>query len=347
MKKCDVRKTAQGWLENRLGDFPGILGAYFSGSYLTAAEDAPWPESSDVDIVLVWREGACPPSPGKLREQGVLLEISSLEETELRDVSRVLSTHYLAYALQAGEILFDPQGRLSALHRQVQAEYAKRKWVQARCESFYKRIREAVEGYSPQDMSFAQKANGWAFTTAITCFPILLANLENCTVRKRYPTARRVLESYGMGDFYPRLLSLLVPKPLGRDRLLAHMDSLEETFSLACASTGPSAGYPFRRDISQEGAAVAIGGSRELLDTAHPEDAVFWMLATFARCHIILDMDNPAQSQQRLPAFRAFLEDLGICREEDISARLQGLAAFLPDLEKAAGKIMDLREQAE
>lgn len=347
MKKCDVRKTAQGWLENRLGDFPGLSGAYFSGSYLTAAEDAPWPESSDVDIVLVWREGACPPKLGKLREQGVLLEISSLEETELRDVSRVLSTHYLAYALQAGEILFDPQGRLSSLHRQVQAEYAKRKWVQARCESFYKRIREAVEGYSPQAMSFAQKVNGWAFTTAITCFPILLANLENCTVRKRYPAARRVLESYGMGDFYPRLLSLLVPKPLGRDSLLAHMDSLEETFSLACASTGPSAGYPFRRDISQEGAAVAIGGSRELLDTAHPEDAVFWMLATFARCHIILDMDNPAQSQQRLPAFRAFLEDLGICRGEDISVRLQGLAAFLPDLEKAAGKIMDLREQAE
>ncbi|MEH2936639.1 hypothetical protein [Acutalibacter sp. JLR.KK004] len=345
MKKSYVKKAAQNWLEKYRENSPGLAGAYVSGSYLAAAEDAQWPESSDVDIMLVWQAGACPPKLGKLREQGVLLEISSIEETEFQDLPHVLSTHYLAYALQAGEILYDPQGTLSALHQQVREAYAKREWVEARCESFYRRIREAVAGYRPEGMSFAQKANGWAFTTAIACFPILLANLENCTVRKRYPAARQVLKAYGMEGFYPRLLSLLVPEPLGKERLLTHMDGLEKTFSLACASTGPSAGCPFRQDISQEGAAVAIGGSRELLDTEYPEDAVFWMLATFARCHIILDMDNPALSGERLPAFQAFLADLGISREEDIASRLQSLAAFLPDLEKAAGEIIDQREK--
>ncbi len=62
MKKSYVKKAAQNWLEKYRENSPGLAGAYVSGSYLAAAEDAQWPESSDVDIMLVWQAGACPQS---------------------------------------------------------------------------------------------------------------------------------------------------------------------------------------------------------------------------------------------------------------------------------------------
>lgn len=339
MKKEEAGRRAQSWVSAYAANANGLRGAYISGSYLTTPPGAAWPESSDIDIVLVFAQGACPPKLGKLREQGALLEITCMGEEEFTSLEHILSTHYLAFALNAGALLYDPTGRFARLHQEVSAQYAQRPWVDARCEAFYHRIEQSVAGYDPAAMALPQKVNGWAFTTGLTCFPLLLANLENCTVRKRYMAARRVLEAHGMGAFYSRLLSLLAPGPLGRGRLSAHMGELEKTFSLACGTSGPSAGYPFRRDISEEGAAVAIGGSWELLSTPYPEDAVFWMLATFARCHIIFDMDDPALGQERLPALWAFLEDVGIRREDDFAPRLRALADFLPELRAAAGKI--------
>ena len=346
MKKEDAGRCARSWVSAYAEKTPGLLGAYISGSYLTAPAGMEWPESSDVDIVLIFEKGAAPPKVGKLREQGALLEPTCMDEEAFTSLGHVLSTHYLAFALQAGAILFDPTGRLKALHQQVKAQYAHRQWVEARCESFYQQIARSVSSYDPTATALPQKVNGWAFTTAITCFPLLLANLENCTVRKRYTAARCVLETYGLGGFYPRLLSLLVPEPLGRDRLSAHMAELEKTFALACGASGPSSAYPFRRDISPEGASVAIAGSWELLSTPHPEDAVFWMLATFARCHIIFDMDCPALGQSRLPALWAFLNSLGIHQEEDFAPRLQAVANFIPQLRAIAASITASREQA-
>lgn len=345
MKKVDAGKCARKWVHMHAGDLPGLAGAYISGSYLAAPADAPWPASSDVDIVLVFDGGACPPKFGKMQVDGLILEVSCMDAAEFRTLEHILSTHYLAYALNAGEILFDPLGMLARLHREVKTRYAERAWVDVRCENFYGRIRQGVQGCEPGKMSLAQIVNGWAFTTALTCFPLLLADLQNCTVRKRYTAARRVLEKYGMGGFYPRLLALLAPERLGREGLAGHMRELEKTFGLACGTSGASAAYPFRRDISVEGAAVAIGGSWELLDSPHPEDAVFWMLATFARCHIIFDMDDPRLGEERVGALWGFLADLGIRCVEDFGRRLDALPGFLPGLRAAAAGIADRREK--
>lgn len=343
MKKIEAGAWARDWVQAHVKDFPGLTGAYISGSYLSAPENTLWPESSDVDIVLIFREG-CPQKIGKLRHHGLLLEVSCMEEREFRQTGHVLSTHYLAYAMNAGEILYDPRGELARLHQAVKEEYARRRWVDARCEDFYQRMEQGVRGYVPENMTLPQTVNGWAFTTAISCFPLLLANLENGTVRKRYTAARRVLETYGMESFYPRLLSLLVPEPLGARCLSRHMQELEKTFSLACNTTGPSAHYPFRQDISREGAPVAITGSWELIHSPHPEDAVFWMLATFARCHIIFDMDDPTLGADRLPALWDFLSALGIHQLSDFAPRLHALLDFLPALREAAGEIADRRQ---
>lgn len=343
MRKREAKQRAQEWLSQKAGELPGLKGAYLSGSFLERAEEAEWPRSSDLDLVLVFETGKCPGKIGKFKECGVLLEATCIEETEFTSPERVLATHYLAYAMNAGEILLDSGGFLRKIHRETAAHYADTRWVNTRCRGFLERIRMGVEGFDPS-APFPQQVNAWLFPTGIACFPILSAALENCTVRKRYPAARRVLERYGMAEFYPRLLALLVPRPLCRETLFRHLEELERTFRLACASQGKSASYAFRSDISPAGEAAAIGGSRELLLTPHPEDAVFWMAATFARCHLILLMDGSPAYETRLPAFRAFLAELGIRQPEDFLRRGRGLLAFLPELERAAGEIMARRE---
>lgn len=343
MTKQQVRNLVCQWFAENRKQYPDLSGAYLSGSFLTASEGDPWPESSDVDVVLLFPQGKCPPKPGKFQWRGLLLEITALEETELSSLEHVLTTHYLAFALRGGELLYDPSGKWEKLAGQVAMSYGERRWVTARCESFFQRIRSGIERF-PTGASLPEQVNAWAFPTGITCFPLLCAALENCTVRKRYTAARKVLERYHREDFYQPLLSQLVPRPLGRDRLTRHMDQLEETFRLACGTIGPSASYPFRSDISPDAAPSAIGGSRQLIASAHPEEAVFWMLATFSRCQIILQMDAPELAQKRQPFLENLLEDLEIFSREDFPKRLSELEKFLPFLRQTTQDLIDSKK---
>lgn len=316
-----------------------------AGSVLQASDEEIWPESCDVDIMLVAGKGSRLKKPGKLWEKGALLEVSVIGEGELASIEHVLSTHYLAYAMSYGRILWDPEGFLQRIHQKTKGEYEQRKWVKARCASIMARIEEGCGCYGVNEASsLARPVNGWAFSTGLTCFPILAAALRNCTVRKRYTAAREVLEEYGMSRLYPQLLRQLCPREVGRDALLKSLKALETTFDLACKSHGPSSGYAYRGDISPQGRPVAIGGSKELIDSHYPEEAVFWMAVTFARCHLILEMDSPEIQKQCLASFWEFLHLLEINEITDIYKRLRGLRAFLPKLEELAELVMKSRE---
>lgn len=337
MTVTQAKQAAKKWVLAQGEKLPGLVGAYLSGSLLEKPPQALLPAASDVDVVLVFSQGNCPKKLGKFQAEGVLLEGTCLEETEFSPLERVLSTHYLAFALQAGQILWDPQGRLGALHRQVAACYDREEWVHARVQALLDRVRQGLTGPLPQ--GYPQRINGWLFPTGITCFPLLVADLRNCTVRRRYAAARETLERRGLGEAYPRLLGLLVPEPLGRERLLPHLEALSESFSLAAESRGPSQDYPFRGDISPQGRAAALGGCRELLDSPWPEEAAFWMGATFARCQSILELDSPPTAARPLPYFQKFMEDLGIGGEEDLFRRREQVLQALPWVEGLAAEV--------
>ncbi|WP_078379834.1 hypothetical protein [Sutcliffiella halmapala] len=62
-------------------------------------------------------------------------------------------------------------------------------------------------------------------------------------------------------------------------------------------------------------------------------EAIFWIVATFARCHTILSADAPIELQQGLyPAFEEIVSDLGINSSEDIPRRATDALKFLPRL---------------
>jgi len=78
----------------------------------------------------------------------------------------------------------------------------------------------------------------------------------------------------------------------------------------------------FSSAIAPDARPVAIDASRDLIRAGLHSEAVFWIVATFARCHKILAVDAPPDVQRALaPAFDDLLADLGITSPDDLLAR--------------------------
>lgn len=343
MEKRQAEEAARLWVAQTGRFFPGAVGAYLSGSCLTAPQGQ-WPDSSDVDVVLVL-EGPLPPQkPGKFRYLGVLLEVTCLRAEDFCREETLLSAHYLVYALSRGIPLWDPIGLLAQARETVLSRGGSLFWKRVRCEGFFQRIRENIRSFD-QAAPLHEQAMSWLFTTGLTCFPVLCAAEENCTVRKRYTAARLTLEQAGRQGLYEKLLSLLMPAEPSAALWETHLSALERTFWLAAEATGPSSNYAYRSDISPAGYAAAVGGCRELVASPYPREAAFWMGVTFARCQTVLWMDNRALYEERLPCFQAFLAQCGLADPQAFLNRLDALAVFLPELEAVTEELLAGRKK--
>ena len=58
----DAKSIARRWVEDEAAGSPGFVGAYLAGSVLDLPDDAPLPETSDLDVNVVVAEGAGPGS---------------------------------------------------------------------------------------------------------------------------------------------------------------------------------------------------------------------------------------------------------------------------------------------
>lgn len=331
--------AAKDWVCAQAAKMPGYCGAYLSGSVLERSADEIWPQDSDVDVVVVF-DGELPDKIGKFRRQGVLLEITLMMKDVFTDDAHVLSTHYLAFALNGGWVLDDPQGFLVPLAKRVQAAYMQPEWLMKRVESAgaiaYNHI-SALGNRAAEENIFMS----CGFGPSAIALPILAAAGCNCTVRKRIPKAKNVLRKYGYADFCERLDEVIGCKGLMRADLLPHMEALERTYSIAMNTTGPSKDYPFRSDIRPDAWDVAIGGTYGMLMSDAPGDAVFWMIATFARCMVILHMDDIPAYEACLPGMRAFAKTLGVGDAEAIAERRELAYRVREEAMNIARKIAD------
>ncbi|MFD6418952.1 hypothetical protein [Streptomyces sp. NPDC060194] len=332
-----ARAAAADWVARRARADPGYRGAYFSGSTVGRPDGAPLPASSDVDVMLVTATDDPPLKPGKLRHEGVLLEVSLVPWSELASAEHVLGSYHLAGGFRTDTVIDDPTGRLRTLQARVAAGFADRRWVRRRCLDARLRIESRLAAL---DMSapFHEQVTGWLFPTGVTTHVLLVAALRNPTVRLRYPAAREVLAAYGHLDLYPELLALLGCRDLPADRVRHHLAELEATFDLtARAAVTP---FFFSSDITPGARPIAIDGSRDLIERGDHREAMFWIVATFARCHTILAADAPELHRVREPAFRAAVADLGIASGEDMVGRTEEVVSFLPRLWTAAEDVL-------
>ncbi|ROQ70621.1 hypothetical protein EDD93_5145 [Streptomyces sp. 840.1] len=338
MRVGTARAAAVRWVAAHARPAAGYRGAYFSGSTVGRPDDAELAPSSDIDVMVVTAQDEPPAKPGKLRCEGVLLEISYVPLAELRDPAEVLSSYHLAGGFRTDTVIDDPTGVLRALHAQVAPRFAGRSWVRRRCLDARHRVESRLAAFDAS-APFHEQVPAWMFPTGVTTHVLLVAALRNPTVRLRYPAVRDVLTEYGKAELYPELLGLLGCADVPEHRVRHHLAELAETFD----ATVPVARTPFffSSDLTAQARPVAVGGSLELLDRGDHREAVFWIVATFARCHTVLAVDAPALHAARLPAFEAAVAALtGITGTADILARRAEVIRFLPRLWAAAEDVM-------
>ncbi|MGI6706712.1 MAG: hypothetical protein ACOX6S_10895 [Clostridia bacterium] len=338
MKVGSARKAAIRWVNHHASGEDWFRGAYFSGSTVGMPDDQELPVASDLDVVVVTAQAEPPLKLGKFIYQGALLEVTFLPWDLFASAEEVLASYHLAGSFRVNTVIADPTGYLEQLQRKVSHHFSEREWVLRRCRNVRQKIEGGLQGIDP-GVPFHQQVMAWLFSTGITTHLILVAALRNPTVRLRYLRVREVLEEYGFAGLYPRLLELLGCLHMTPQQLEQHLDGLTRTFD----ATAPVARTPFlfSTDISPEARPIAIDGSRELIRAGNHREAVFWMLATFTRCHTILAADAPELGQRLTPDFHRMAADLGIRSSEDIFNRAQEVLAFLPKLWETAEAILE------
>lgn len=333
----EAKALARQWVLAEGTKISGFQGAFFHGSINWLPEDMPLSATSDLDIMLVFVDPP-PVKLGKFTYQGVILEVSYLAWSELQSPEQILATAHMAGGFKGGSIIVDPIGRLTALEDAVAPNYAKRRWVIGRCEGTEQKLLRNLDSFTEDDPLHVQ-TSAWLFGTGLTTHVLLVAGLRNPTVRKRYLAARELLTADGHLDFYEPLLELLGCTEMSQTRVQAHLDSLTAAFDVAKGVIKTP--FFFAADIDDLARPVAIGGSQELIDQGNHREAIFWIVATYARCQQVFYHDAAPQIQEQFtPGFRQLLADLGLQTFADFERRRSAVKAFLPQLRTMAETVM-------
>ncbi|CAM4352842.1 hypothetical protein L1N85_25445 [Paenibacillus alkaliterrae] len=330
MRVGSARTAAAEWIMQHASRETGFLGAYFSGSTIGLPDDAELPAASDIDVVIVTDQAEPPLKLGKFVYRGTLVEATYLSWNQLASIEEVLTSYHLAGSFRVDTIIADPTGQLRTLQLQVARHYTERVWVRRRCENARKRIENGLRAIDTS-APLHDQVMAWLFPTGVTTHLLLVAALRNPTVRLRYLAARDVLVEYGHAGLYPDLLKLLGCAHLTPERVEHHLAELTRTFDAAVAVVKTP--FFFSTDITATARTIAIDGSYELIRSGCHSEAVFWIVATFARCHKILAADAPPDLQCALaPAFDAIIVDLGITSSDTLIRRAEDVIRFLPKL---------------
>jgi hypothetical protein len=334
----EARSLAGGWVRDQAQSLAGFQGAFMTGSAIWSPADAPMSPASDVDLTIVLSGQLPPVKLGKLRHRGVLLDVNYMDASQVATPEVVLGSYYLAGSFSRPSILLDPSGRLQTLTETVSKEYSRRRWVEQRCEHGWSNAARHFGALS-QNLPWHDQAIIWLFGTAAATIVLLSAGLRNPTVRTRYLAVRRLLADYGLLGDYESLLEDLGCARLSRATVERHLATLAAAFDLAASVATTQ--FFFSSDISAVARAVSIDGSRDLIERGFHREAVFWIVATYARCQTILYHDAQRETHDRRDAgLRSLLGDLGIRSSADILERTRRVEASKPRIWAVAEAIM-------
>ncbi len=338
MQVQTAKEIVRRWVLQEAAQLPGFAGAFFHGSINWLDDDDTIPTTSDVDVLIAFDTSTEAPKLGKFVHEGVMIEASPIPLATLQSPQEVLTQYPIVGGFRRPGIILDPTGRLTALQAQVAPEYARRRWVVARCKQARDRVLAGLAALN-HSAPFHEQVAAWLFSAGVTTHILLVAGLKNPTVRRRYAAVRDLLAEYGRVDFHSTLLEMMGADQMLRARAELHLDALADAFD--DAATVISTPYRFAADMTPPARPVAIDGSRELIRRGDHREALFWITAVYSRSMHVLSVDAPsALLYQHTVGYRRLLADLGIQGEQDLRRGGQHIAARLPDVWTVAEEIM-------
>ena len=321
MRAYDAKQTAKKWVEANVDDWVGLRAAHLVGSLAGTPDEAEFPSYKDVDVILVFDDDAqmlIPKGPFadniETEYEGLLMEAGLKPVSGYRSAEAVLANPEIAHHLLTNSTLYDPDGLLKALHGQVKREYARRHWVQIRCdyerEGFLRILGMAPEAESRMGPAALTNLSGYSLT-------YLMAML--CVVTLRPPTtggrawlrAREILYSQGRPDLYDKWVSLYNLQDVTPEEAAARIDEAAALFDQAVVLKRSP--HPFGHKMHAHLRPYFVETARALLAEGYPAEASLWSLPFFFAATDILQMDGPSKDRANWAERQAiWLADLGL-----------------------------------
>jgi hypothetical protein len=326
-----AREAALDWLTTTGVGIPGFSGAWLAGSVAWLPERANVPAWSDVDVMIALGDEA-PPKIGKLRHQGVLLEISFIAAREVT-VEALKANYRVACSFVQGLILADPSGELT----RTQAELGSTFWTaDAVCDRVRQARAAAETGLTPASMPDSRSQawqTMWVFPAGLPTHMVLLGMGWNPTVRRRYETAQAAFAQAGQLELYEDLLAATGYGPLSRSDVIDHWEATSMLFDLAAPHSALATSF-FASDISTVARPISIDGTRDSIERGFHREALFWLVATQARSLAILEEVAPDLITASVTSqFLSLVNGVGIATPADRAHRSAAILALLPAIE--------------
>lgn len=315
----DAKDTARQWVQEEGSKAPDFCGAFIAGSTNWMADDAPLPPGSDVDIKVVLDSPTVAEGPQKIPYRDVILDISYAPRDGLRSAEAVLGNYYIAGHFTGASIVADPLGQLCAIQPKVAQEYARRTWVRARCEHAQAWQREYIPSWR-ETAPIHDHVLALLLATCVAPHALLVANLQNPTIRKSLVASRTVLEPYGRLAMQDKLINILGSASMARAQVEVHLASCLDAFDAASgvAST-PYFGSTMIREFARP---LVVHGARDLIDRGLQREAMLWIAIIHSWSQKSLDLDAPREVRARYtPAYMHLLAELGVETPSDIERR--------------------------
>jgi hypothetical protein len=289
------------WVELHARHLPDFAGAYLWAGITVLPPDAPFPLYRDVDVVVVLPEGAQDDTV-EVFYRGVMLEVISIDLKAHQDAEAILANPSHGPNMATTQILADPTGILTPLHRKVAAEYGRRRWIEARCEremvSANKHLAAMREASTPQE----RLDSVWAFLSALSGL-LAVAQLKRPTTRRTLALLGELLDEQGRSDLHEAALTLFGSAHMSRADVEAILDRSVIAFdrSVEVYKTPTPFGFTIRPHLRP----YLAEATQEMIDEGNHRESMFWISALAGESYLVLQNDAPDEEK---PEFAAQLQ---------------------------------------
>ncbi len=280
---------------------PDFAGAYLWAGITALPPDALFPLYRDVDVVVVLPEGAQDDTV-EVFYRGVMLEVISIDLKAHQDAEAILSNPSHGPNMATTQILADPTGILTPLHRKVAAEYGRRRWIEARCEkekgSADKHLDAMRAASTPQE----RLDSVWAFLSALSGL-LAVSQLKRPTTRRTLALLGELLDVQGRSDLHEAALTLFGSAHMSRADVQAMLDRSVIAFdrSVEVYHTPTPYGFTIRPHLRP----YLAEATQEMIDEGNHREAMFWISALAGESYLVLQNDAPNEEK---PEFAAQLQ---------------------------------------
>lgn len=324
-------ERARAYVAARRDALPGYRGTFVAGSVARLDDDAPLPAGSDVDVMVVADDDGY---LGKAFAGEIPIEGTVIRSATVFDAEAVLRDYHLAPGVAHARIIDDPRGEIARVQAAVRARYADPETIRARLDHVEARAR-ATLGSVMDDRSEAEQVNAWLFGTGQLAHMVLVAGLENPTIRTRYVRAGQVVSRHGEDVARERLLRLARVnrlQPPAVEALARELDGL----LLAAGPVADGSGWRFASDIATPMRPLVMDGIRAMIREGHHREAMFPIAMTWLRCVQLLAHENVLN----IPSLSSLRDALRIPTDADLREAVHESTAAIPGIRALAERIV-------